>query len=158
MDFSNILFYHNYLEGTQGIYTDNMYLGDHDQYITFYTDNNNNKQLRIKASQMIYEVNSQTGEETTWDEHIDEQIPIRVEIESSNGNMFLRNNVQTQLTCTVYKGNEDITNMVTRFNWSKKNSDGIVDPDWSRLAGGRTIIIGTEDVASKAIFTCTVEF
>ena len=150
--------YPPYMAGTQGIYTDNMYIGDGNQYLAFYTDNNGDKHLRISARDLVFGYDPNTGEETTWDEHIDEQIPIRVEIESSNGNMFLRNNVQTQLTCTVYKGNEDITNTVTRFNWSKKNSDGTVDPDWSRLAGGRTIIIGTEDVASKAIFTCTVEF
>ena len=150
--------YHNYLEGQQGIYTDNLYIGDAKQYITFYTDNQNNKHLRINAQEIVFGTDDTTGEEITWDEHIDEQIPIRVEVESSNGNMFLRNNISTQLTCTVYKGNDDITDTVTRFNWSKKNSDGTIDPNWSRLAGGRTITISNEDVASKAIFTCTVEF
>ena len=151
-------YYHDYLENTQGIYTDNMYIGDKNQYIVFYTDNNGNKQLRISARQMVFEVSPETGEEITWEEHIDDQIPIRVEIESSNGNMFIRNTINTQLTCTVYKGNEDITNTVTKFNWTKKNSDGTIDPNWSRLAGGRTITISGDDVASKATFTCSVEF
>lgn len=154
-----------YMRGTQGIYTDNMYIGDGDQYLAFYTDtddldenNQPKKKLKISAREMIFEYDPNTGEEITWNEHIDSQIPVRVEIESSNGNMFLRNVVDTQLTCTVYKGNEDITNTVTRFNWSKKNSDGTVDPSWSRLAAGRTITISSNDVASKAIFTCAVEF
>ena len=149
---------YQHMQGTQGIYTDNMYIGDNNNYIAFYTDGQNNKQLKIKARQMIYEIDSQTGEETTWEEHIDEQIPIRVEIDSSSGNMFLRNNISTTLTCTVYKGNEDITDTVTSFNWSKKNSDGTTDTSWSRLAAGRSITITDADVASKAIFTCTVEF
>ena len=150
--------YPQYMEGTQGIYTDNMYIGDGNQYIAFYEDNAGNKHLKISAKELIFEYDPNTGQEITWDDHIDSQLPIRVEIESSNGNMFLRNIIDTQLTCTVYKGNEDITNTVTRFNWSKKNSDGTVDPSWSRLAAGRTITISSNDVASKAIFTCAVEF
>ena len=41
--------YHYYLEGTQGIYTDNMYLGDNKQYIAFYKDGNGDTQLRLVA-------------------------------------------------------------------------------------------------------------
>lgn len=145
------------MQGTQGIYTDNMYIGDNAHYIAFYTKNNQ-KELKIAGANILFSYNPSTGEEVTWDEHIDTQIPIRVEIESSNGNIFLRKDINTQLTCTVYKGNEDITNTVTRFNWSKQNSDGTVDTSWSRLAAGRSITITDADVASKAIFTCTVEF
>ena len=148
---------YQHMQGTQGIYTDNMYIGDAGQYIAFYT-RNNQKELKIAGANILFSYNPSTGEEVTWDEHIDTQIPIRVEIDSSNGNIFLRKDISTQLTCTVYKGNEDITNTVTRFNWSKQNSDGTVDTSWSRLAAGRSITITDADVASKAIFTCTVEF
>ena len=147
-----------YMRGTQGIYTDNMYIGDSDQYVAYYTDNNGDAHLKISAKEMVMEYDPETGEEVTWDDYIDSQIPINVKITSSNGNMFLRNIIDTQLTCTVYKGNDDITNTVTRFNWSKQNSDGTVDPNWSRLAAGRTITISNADVASKAVFTCAVEF
>ena len=41
--------YKNYLEDTQGIYTDNIYLGDANQYLSFYTDENGDKQLNIKT-------------------------------------------------------------------------------------------------------------
>ena len=146
-----------YMQGKQGIYTDNMYIGDKDQYIAFYEDNNGDKHLKISAKEMVFEYDPD-GKEIYWDEHIDSQIPIRVEIESSAGNMFLHKNVSSKLTCTVYKGNDDITNQVTKFTWRKKDRNGVVDPNWSRLAAGRTITIGPEDVTSKAIFVCEVEF
>ena len=41
--------YSAYMEGKQGIYTDNMYIGDKDQYIAFYKDGNGNSQLRLVA-------------------------------------------------------------------------------------------------------------
>jgi hypothetical protein len=66
--------------------------------------------------------------------------------------------VSSTLTCTVYSGTEDITDKVTKFTWKKKKSDGTIDTNWSRLLGGRSISIGPNDVDSKAIFICEVEF
>lgn len=40
----------NYMKGTQGIYTDNMYIGDDKQYVSFYTDDSEDRQLRIKLN------------------------------------------------------------------------------------------------------------
>ena len=114
--------------------------------------------MKIKANQIIYEISDQ-GKEITWEEHIDEQIPIRVEIESSAGNMFLRENITTTLTCTVYKGNNNITSQVSKFTWTKYDKDGIEDETWvAPIPSGRSITIGPADVASKAIFKCEVKF
>ena len=45
--------YHQNLEGTQGIYTDNMYIGDNEQYIAFYTHwENHNKYLKINTKEL----------------------------------------------------------------------------------------------------------
>jgi len=152
---------YNNMVGTQGIYTDNMYIGDNQQYLAFYTDGSGNKHLKISAREMVFSYDPETDTETTWEEHIDEQIPIRVEIESSAGELFVREDIRTTLTCYVYKGNEEITNQVIRFTWSKYiiNSNGGKEKDetWVRLPGGRQITIGPEDVASKAIFECEVE-
>lgn len=151
-------FYNQNMAGTQGIYTDNMYIGDDSQYVAFYEDENHQKQLKIKANQIVYEIDEQ-GKETTWEEHINEQIPIRVEIESSAGNMFLRENITTTLTCTVYKGNDNITSQVSKFTWIKYDKDGIEDETWvAPIPSGRSITIGPADVASKAIFKCEVKF
>ena len=63
---------YNYMQGTQGIYTDNMYIGDENQYIAFYTDNNNDKHLKISARDLVFEYDPETGEETTWEDKIEE--------------------------------------------------------------------------------------
>ena len=70
-------YYSSYLAGTQGIYTDNMYIGDKDQYIAFYTDSGDidsttqkpKKKLRIKAKEIIYGISD--GQEITWEDKID---------------------------------------------------------------------------------------
>ena len=83
---------------------------------------------------------------------------VQVIVDSTAGNIFKNKNIISTLTCTVYSGTEDITSQVTKFTWKKKKGDGTIDEDWSRLAAGRTITIGPEDVSSKAIFICEVEF
>lgn len=45
--------YSNYMVGTQGIYTDNIYIGDKDQFLSFYTKNNN-KELNIQANRLLF--------------------------------------------------------------------------------------------------------
>ena len=61
--------YNEYMVDSQGIYTDNMYIGDEDQYIAFYTDKDSNKHLKIKATDIIYEIDEQ-GQEVTWGDRI----------------------------------------------------------------------------------------
>lgn len=65
--------YSNYMAGTQGIFTDNMYIGDENQYVAFYTDPaDEQKHLKISAKDIIYEIKD--GKETSWDQHIDERV------------------------------------------------------------------------------------
>lgn len=90
-------------------------------------------------------------------EKIDKELPITVHIDSSAGNIFTDSNINTTLTATVYKGSKDITDQVTRFKWSKKDKNGLIDENWGRLTEGRTIIISPADVMTKAIFICQVE-
>ena len=155
------------MQGTQGIYTDNMYIGDEGQFIAFYEDDQGHKQLRIKANQVVYEVTDEHGQGTGVYQDVNqieaEGVPgedaIQVIIDSTAGNMFLRKNINTTLVCSVYKGTTDITNRVTRFTWTKKDKDGNTDSSWVQPVGTtNSIVIGPSDVASKAIFTCEVEF
>lgn len=155
------------MRGTQGIYTDNMYLGDEGQFIAFYEDDQGHKQLRIKANQVVYEVTDEHGQGTGVYHDINqieaEGVPgedaVQVIVDSTAGNMFLRKNINTTLVCSVYKGTTNITNQVTRFTWTKKDKDGNTDSSWVQPVGTtNSIVIGPSDVASKAIFTCEVEF
>lgn len=154
--------YANNMAGTQGIYTDNAYIGNNDQYMAYYTDNDGDKHLRIKAESVVFEILDDQGQGTGEYKNIqdvkDGESAIQVVVDSSAGNMFRNRDIAATLTCTVYEGTKDITNQVTRFTWKKKDKDGNIDSSWSRLAAGRTITITADDVASKAIFICEVEF
>ena len=81
---------------------------------------------------------------------------ISVQIESSTGNIFKNRNISATLTCTVWKGSENITGQVASFRWTKRNEDGTLDPTWTRVLSGNTTTINADDVRSKAIFSCEV--
>ena len=162
-------YYHNYLEGTQGIYTDNMYLGDHDQYITFYEDNNGKKQLRIKANQIMFEIADPEPGQDPWQD-ISEFDPegtpgpagqdaIRVAIESNVGNEFILSQEVATLTCTVYRGAEDVTSQVTKFLWIKNQANGSPDTTWNAAHEDYNlpyIEVTPSEINKKAVFGCRV--
>lgn len=83
--------------------------------------------------------------------------PVIVEIESSAGNIFKNRGINTILTATVKKGNQDISDTVLNYHWIKYDQDGNLDPNWSRL-NTRTITLSPADLWSKAVFTCEVSF
>ena len=85
---------YNYMQGTQGIYTDNMYIGDENQYIAFYTDNNNDKHLKISARDLVFEYDPETGEETTWEDKIEEAAA-----GAGGMTLVLSSTIGEQLTC-----------------------------------------------------------
>lgn len=163
---------YQYMAGTQGIFTNNMYIGDKNQFLAFYTDQNDldsfgnpKRKLKIKANQLMFEYYDEESGQTDYkdvtevSEGADGEDAITVNIDSSAGNVFLNKQITTTLTCTVIKGNgTDITNQVSKFTWVKKNADGTVDTSWSRPLAGNTITLSEADVNSKAIFTCEVEF
>ncbi len=80
---------------------------------------------------------------------------ISVTVTSSAGDMFLRRNINTILTCNVYYGTKEYSDHVTSYHWIKKDKDGNVDDTWSRMPG-KSISITNEDVNTKAIFDCEV--
>ena len=151
---------YNNMIGTQGIYTNNMYIGDRKNFITYYYDKTANEYRLIINADTIYEGYDDEGEPIPVTPGED---AITVIIDSSTGNMFVRQDVRATLTCHVYQGSgmdpeHEITDQVTKFTWVKYDKDGIKDETWARLPGGQSITIGPEDVASKAIFKCEVEF
>ena len=155
------------MEGTQGIFTNNMYIGDSNQYLAFYTDGNGDKKLRIKASELVFEVTDESGHHVDWkdvqdvSQGADGEDAINVVVDSNLGNFILTTDTTITLTCTVYSGTKDITNQVTSFTWVKNNQDGTIDANWiPTLASmdGRSILVDASDIQAKAIFICTVEF
>lgn len=154
---------YNNMAGTQGIYTDNMYIGDKNQYIAFYTDGNGDKHLKINARDMVFSV-AQDGTEKTWEERINEieieggESSIDINIISSNGNVFLNGNISTRLTCQIILGgSQDITSDYHSFTWKKTDKDGILDNSWTKVTTVPYIDITGNDVTSKATFSCEVD-
>ena len=169
--------YDAYMEGTQGIYTDNMYIGDDEQFIAFYEEDGK-KQLKIKANQVVYEVVDDEGQPTgQWNDinQIEaEGVPgpagqdgedaIYTIIDSSAGNVFINGVVSTILRCYVYKGGIDITNdnnYRKTYTWTKINiDDGSIIQDWTPTSvplEPNAIRISTSDVTHKAVFQCSVD-
>ena len=172
-------FYNQNMAGTQGIYTDNMYIGDLQQYLAFYTDSNGRKQLRIRASEIEFETADSTPENPQYHDvsQIEaEGVPgppgpagqngqdaVSIYIEPTNGNVFINNRISTKLICHVYKGGIEITNNPTYlkiYTWTKKDANGNVDREWVPTPVAlepNAINISADDVNSRAIFTCQVD-
>ena len=81
---------------------------------------------------------------------------IRAEIDSTNGIIFKNGTIETDLTCRVYRGDVEITDSVTSFDWYRTLPDGTRDQTWNRLGAGSTIHITNADVVSRAVFKCDV--
>ncbi len=163
---------YNYMKGTQGIYTDNMYLGDNNQFLAFYTDGNGDKRLRIKANQVLFENPDSPGDyedvaETAGQPGPPGEDAITVKIDSSIGENFVFGNRTAILTCYVYKGIENITDSIAEANfvWSMLDKDGNPVSGWVPEKQGtrdgllkNQIQIDTDDVDIKSVFYCNVTF
>lgn len=155
-----------YMTGTQGIYTDNMYIGDANQFIAFYTDGQGKKQLRIKANQVVYEVTDEDTGQSSWHDVSEietEGVPgpagqdaIHVEIDPLGGNFIKRGQVGTYLIAHVYEGINDITNQFSNFIWYRRKADGTKDTSWSTTETSNQLYITTADVDESAVFVCEV--
>ena len=169
--------YHNNLENTQGIYTDNMYIGDNAHYIAFYTDKNDNntKKLRIAGADIVFTYDDGQGgtTEKTLDDRIEEieagtgEDAAVLVIDSSEGNIFRDNQGTTDLTVTIFYGATVITTYAQLTNtfgigayleWEFKDNTSnwvtllVSDPRISN--NGFTLTVNADSVYSKANFRC----
>jgi hypothetical protein len=86
---------------------------------------------------------------------------LEVEIRSSRGNIFTSRDVNTTLSCHVFKMGKEITDeiMSSQFQWKKFNDDGTQDTTWSPTKKGnsyQSILISPADLKKRATFTCTI--
>lgn len=90
----------------------------------------------------------------------DGESPYNVELISSNGLIFKNGVISTIIHAIVFKGNENITDLLdaNQFRWTKTNADGSPDLVWNAMhAGGtKSIIIETDDVNKRATFSCDI--
>ena len=132
------------MAGTQGIYTNNMYIGDGNQYLAFYTENDS-KKLKIKASEILFEVAPDTYEDVT---NIEGEDGIVIEITSSAGIIALDGKITTTLTCNVYQGADDISTQIVGWAWYK---DNVIIPS----ATSQTLTLTNGDAGT---YSCEVTF
>ena len=124
---------------------------------TLKIDNNGN--IKIKAKELQIIVDSETGE---WENAATESdIAYKVDIISTNGNVFTNGNVHTELIAKVYKGYKEITDQldISKFQWTKILVDGTIDENWNNTHGRhkKSIVVTKQDVYQKSTFTCTVK-
>ena len=133
--------YNRNLAETQGIFTNNIYIGDKSSYLAFYTDkdDNNKKKLRITGADIYFTYDDGQGgtTEKSLDDRIDEIETeggegIVLTITSSKGFIFNTSIINTILTAHVYQNGieigssnySDITALGYQINWY---NNGILD-------------------------------
>lgn len=116
-------------------------------YIEIYKDENRTKLL---DSESIMVLTDGTDGEDSY----------RVDVLSSQGNIFKNGQIETTLYAKVYRGSEDVTEQInaSRFRWRRASSDVEGDNLWNtRNAGGvKEITITHEDVQVRASFSCEI--
>ena len=116
----------------------------------------NGDQFGIKYQEFQDTIFSTT---TNLDKKIEDNLQYKLEVFSSNGNIFTNGQIDTYLTVTLYRGNNDVTNDYpdSHFIWSRQSSDSDLDDYWNsqHIAGSRTLHITREDIFKKAQFRCS---
>lgn len=94
------------------------------------------------------------------EEFIEDSIPYKVELLSTEGNIFTNGRVSTILKATVYKGVEDVTHLLHSFQfvWERSSDDKPGDVYWNSQHTnlGSEITITGEDVDNRATFFCKI--
>lgn len=88
------------------------------------------------------------------------QIVFKVEIISSNGNVFKNGQIETTLSAFVYHGANDVTSTIdaNRFRWTRYSLDVDGDAIWnaSNFGGTKQIVVTPSDISVRACFNCTI--
>ncbi|MDU2025054.1 MAG: hypothetical protein E6729_05790, partial [Finegoldia magna] len=86
--------------------------------------------------------------------------PYNVELLSSNGLLFKNGVISTIIRAVVFKGDEDVTDLLdaNQFKWKKTNGDGTPDEVWNAIhaSGTKSVTIRTDDVNKRATFSCDI--
>lgn len=91
---------------------------------------------------------------------LEDSIPYKVDIISTNGVVFKSGDIVTTLIARVYKGSDDITDTLnaTLFKWTRVSDDTASDETWntSHFGGVKQVNVTTEDVLRRATFFCNI--
>ena len=126
-----------------------------DNVQTFKIDEEGNVLLRVNTLQIVGDSgnfeNAATENDIAW----------KLEIISSNGNIFKNNIVDTVLSARVYKGKKDVTDELpaSSFRWKRTSLNSTRDAKWNDAdgIGVKSITITREDINQRATFTCEID-
>lgn len=163
---------------TRGIYLDKegqFSVGDSDNFLRYYKDQNGNYKLEISASSVTMTSSGKTIENELSDIKdemtvIKDEVTTLLRIESSRGTVFKNDQVSTVLSAVIYRGHQRITDMATlktvvgasaylEWSWQRLNEDsyGVISADDSRIGNeGFTFTLSPDDVDTKVTFMCTL--
>ena len=126
-----------------------------DNVQTFKIDEEGNVLLRVNTLQIV----GDTGQ--FEDAATENDIAWKLEIISSNGNIFKNNIVDTVLSARVYKGKKDVTDELpaSSFRWKRTSLNSTRDAKWNDAdgIGVKSITITREDINQRATFTCEID-
>lgn len=105
-----------------------------------------------------YATTETVEEQTSRIDTIESQKMYRLEITSSNGNIFKNGNISTTLTAIVYSWDTNITDTLddNQFIWTRVSDDDESDKKWNadHFGGSKSIKITNDDVKIRATFYC----
>ena len=116
---------YQYMQNKQGIYTDNMYIGDANQYLAFYEGANNQKKLKIKANQITFESPNSSPGSTEWSDITDTSYSVEIKVTMIN----YVSNEAALMAIPFFQGSTNIPLGVTlNYTWYKDSilNDNIV--------------------------------
>lgn len=92
----------------------------------------------------------------------DDGFSFTVQIISSNGDVFRFPDVETVLTCLVFRNFDEITSQLddSRFRWKRNTGNATDDEKWntsSKAIGHKSVSITSEDCIGRTVFDCEVD-
>lgn len=163
---------------TRGIYLDKLgqlSVGDADNFIRYYKDQNGEYKLEISASSISIKAGGKSSNLETAINDIQsdvdslrDEITTLLRIESSRGMVFKNDTVATVLSVVIYHGTQRITDSTTmksvfgnsaylQWKWQRLDdaSFGVISSSDSRFGdNGFTFTLSPDDVDTKVTFMC----
>lgn len=163
---------------TRGVYLDKegqMAVGDSNNFIRYYKDQNGDYKLEISASNIsIKSGDSSSNLETAIEDiktdvdNLRDEITTLLRIESSRGTVFKNDTVATVLSIVIYHGTQRITDSAgmknvfgtgayLQWKWQRLDdaSFGVISSSDSRFGDdGFTFTLSPSDVNTKVTFMC----
>lgn len=124
------------------------------------TDEEVEAKLKVQADQILMSVSNtyetKDGIVDKVEDAISKKNLYRIEIISSNGNLFKNGNINTLLSLRLYNWDKNVTDEfdANRFRWSRVSEDVEGDELWNQahFGGTKKVQVNSEDVKVRATF------